>query len=186
VAHTVAAGLLLAALGPLAPNAAITVGKAADGGVEVRMESVVDAPLDDVHAVVSDFAAYPEWFPAMSRMQLKPPREIEATFRFPWPLRTMRQRFAVARERSRDRAVVRWHHLDGDFARNEGAWRLRALDQRRTLVRYDAVVQFRRWVPGWLISRAQRRGAAQLMRSLAARAQAPAIRARAATAPATP
>jgi len=68
--------------------------------------------------------------------------------------------------------VVRWRHLEGDFARNEGAWRLRALDGRRTLVRYDAVVQFRRWVPSWLIARAQRRGAQQLLRSLEERAQA--------------
>jgi ribosome-associated toxin RatA of RatAB toxin-antitoxin module len=166
------AGVLLAALGPLAPNAAITVGKAADGrGVAARLEAVVAAPLDDVQAVVGDFARYPEWFPGLTRMQLRGAGEIEATFRFPWPLRTMRERLVVARERSRDRAQVRWAQLDGDFARIEGAWHLRTVDKGRTRVVYSAAVQLRRWIPGWLIARAQRRAATQLMLSLETRAQ---------------
>jgi ribosome-associated toxin RatA of RatAB toxin-antitoxin module len=166
---TASTGLLLAVLGPFAPESVISVGKAADGrgGVEVRIEAVLSAHALDVAAVVGDLASYPQWFPAMTKLQLRPAGEVEASFRFPWPLRTMRQRFTV----EHSHGLVRWRQLDGDFLRNEGSWRMRALGDGRTWVRYDTVVQFRRWVPAWLIARAERRAAKELMRALELRAQ---------------
>jgi len=172
MAMSASTGLLLAALGPFAPDAVVTVGKAADGhGAEIRLEAIMAAPIDDVYAVVADIAKYPQWFPTLSRVQTRPGGEVDAVFRFPWPLRTMRQRFLFSHDRTRDHGAVRWHQLDGDFARNEGGWRLRATADGRTRVAYDAVVQFRRWVPGWLIARAQRRAGTQLMHAVEARAQ---------------
>jgi ribosome-associated toxin RatA of RatAB toxin-antitoxin module len=172
---TASTGLLLAVLGPFAPEVAISVGKPADGrgGVEVRIEAVLSARTLDVAAVVGDLPSYPQWFPAMTKLQLRPAGEVEASFRFPWPLRTMRQRFTV----EHTHGGVRWRQLDGDFLRNEGSWRLRPLADGRTSVRYDAVVQFRRWVPAWLMARAERRAATQLMRALESRAQQTAPRA---------
>jgi ribosome-associated toxin RatA of RatAB toxin-antitoxin module len=172
MAMSATTGLLLAALGPFAPDAVVSVGRTVDGhGAEMRMETVIAAPIDDVYAVVADVAKYPQWFPTLSRVQTHPSGEVDAVFRFPWPLKTMRQRFLISRVRGHDHGAVTWQQLDGDFARNEGAWRLRATADGRTRLAYDAVVQFRRWVPGWLIARAQRRAAAQLMHAVEARAQ---------------
>lgn len=88
----------------------------------------------------------------------------------PWPLKHVRGRIVVAEERSAQVIVIRWRQREGDFARNDGTWTLRGAGPARTRVRYENDVQLRRWVPGWLIARAERRVAPHLIESIRQRA----------------
>lgn len=166
------AGLVFAALGPFAPaDGLVSVTRPAEGrGCHIQVAAIIEAPIEDVHAVVAELGRYNEWFPSVRSSARRTDSEYELWFRLPWPLRNVRERVVVADEANAEAAVVRWRHLDGDFARNEGSWRLRSLGANRTAVRYDNVVQFRRWVPAWLLARAERRVAPQMIRAIEDRA----------------
>jgi len=157
-----AAGVVVAALG---------VGNATDGhGCHIAMTAVVEAPMEDVHAVVAELARYSEWFPMMRSSARLRDGEYEVWLRLPWPLKNVRERVAVVDEAGAGAASVRWRQLDGDFARDEGSWRLRSVGVARTEVRYESVVQFRRWVPAWMMARAERRWAPLMMGAIERRA----------------
>jgi ribosome-associated toxin RatA of RatAB toxin-antitoxin module len=159
---TFATGLVVAALG---------VGHPTDGrGCHIEMSAVIEAPLEDVHAVVAELARYSEWFPTMRSSARVGERQYEIGFRLPWPLKNVRERIEVADETRAGGATVRWRQLDGDFVRNEGSWTMRSIGPARTEVRYDNVVQFRRWVPAWMIARAERRLAPQMVGAIERRA----------------
>jgi hypothetical protein len=168
------AGLLAAVLGPLAPaNTVFFVARAPDGhGARVQITAVLDAPLEDVHAIVVNFPGYTQWFPTLQSVQPRATAgEYDAVFRLPWPLRTVRERLAIVSEPLPGALVVRWNQIEGDFARDEGRWTLRAADGGRTTVHYESFLQFRRWVPTWMVARAERRFAPQILKSIEARAQ---------------
>src|SRR5262249_54204601 len=159
---------------PLAPaSTLVSVRRAPDGhGAQVHVSAVLDAPIEDVQAVIGNFPGYPEWFPTLQSVHRRAPGQFDAVFRLPWPLKTVRERLAFATEQLAGAIVIRWHQIEGDFARDEGRWTLRAVDGGRTALRYDSLLQFRRWVPVWLIARAERRVAPQLLSTIEARAQA--------------
>jgi ribosome-associated toxin RatA of RatAB toxin-antitoxin module len=179
------AGILVAVLGPFAPaDGLVSVGRAEEGrGCHIAVSAVIEAPLEDVHAVVAEFARYSEWFPTMRSSTRTASGEYEVAFRLPWPLKNVRERLTVVDEVGPGSATIRWRQIDGDFGRNEGAWTLRSIGNNRTAVQYDNVVQFRRWVPTWLIARAERRVAPQMITEIGrranerARARMPAARA---------
>ncbi|MCU1282707.1 MAG: cyclase/dehydrase [bacterium] len=131
---------------------------------------MIEAPIEDVHAVVREFARYSEWFPTMRSSAQKSDAEYEVWFRLPWPIKNVRGRLTIAEEQRGQQIIIRWRQLDGDFARNEGSWTLQSAGANRTAVRYDNVVQFRRWVPGWLIARAEHRVAPQMIGAIEKRA----------------
>jgi len=172
---TALSGLLVAALGPMwaAPLQSVRFGRAADGrGAEVQIAAIIEAPLADVRAVVVDVAGYADWFPSLAQIDRTSEGDFEARFVLPWPLKNVRERLRIEElVSSGDRVVVTWRQLEGDLARDQGTWTLRRLDAHRTAVFYDSVVQFRRWVPLWLIARAERRAAPRLMGGLSERAQ---------------
>ena len=164
-------GLLVAALGPLAPSSVVSVGRPADGrGCHIDVRAEIDAPLEDVYAVVAEFARYGEWFPSLHSAQQMSAGEYEVQLHLPWPLKRVRERIVVAEERSAQVIVIRWRQIDGDFVRNDGTWTLHAAGPGRTVVRYENDVQFRRWVPAWLIARAERRVAPHMIESIRQRA----------------
>ncbi|HEY1585305.1 MAG TPA: SRPBCC family protein [Polyangia bacterium] len=172
MAPTLGAGILLAALGPFAPaDGVVSVGGAAEGrGCHIAVSAVIEAPLEDVHAVVVEVARYREWFPTMRSSTRTSRDEYEVSFRMPWPLESVRERLAVVEDTDAAGATIRWRQLDGDFGRNDGTWTLRSAGSNRTWVRYESVVQFRRWVPNWLVARAERRAAPQILAAIQNRA----------------
>src|SRR5437763_7928214 len=114
MAVTLATGLVVAALG---------VGHPADGrGCHIEVSAVIEAPIEDVHAVVAELARYSEWFPTMRSSARVAERQYEVAFRLPWPLKNVRERIEVTDETRAGEARVRWRQLDGDFVRNEGSW----------------------------------------------------------------
>jgi len=165
MAPTSGAAVIVAALG------FVSVSRADEGReCHFAVSAVIDAPLDDVHAVVAEFARYSEWFPTMRSSTRTSNGEYEVSFRLPWPLKNVRGRMTVVDEMDAAGATIRWRQLDGDFGRNEGTWRLRSVGSNRTSVQYDNVVQFRRWVPKWLVARAERRVAPQMIAAIERRA----------------
>jgi ribosome-associated toxin RatA of RatAB toxin-antitoxin module len=172
MAPTFGAGILVAALGPFAPaDGLVTVARADEGrGCHIAVSAVIEAPLEDVHAVVAEFARYSEWFPTMRSSSRTSNGDYEVSFRLPWPIKNVRERLTVVDDLAAGGATIRWRQLDGDFRRNEGTWTLRRLGDGRTSVQYDNVVQFRRWVPGWLLARAERRVAPQIISAIQNRA----------------
>lgn len=161
---SLATGLLVAAIGG-AP--------ASDGhGCHISTTAIIEAPLEDVHAVVAELARYREWFPAVRSSARVAEGEYEVALGLPWPIRNVRERLRVDEESGGDVSRVRWRQLEGDFVRNEGSWSLRRLGPARTELRYDNDVQLRRWVPAWLVRRAQRRLAPQMIGSIERRASA--------------
>jgi ribosome-associated toxin RatA of RatAB toxin-antitoxin module len=172
MAPTLGAALLVAALGPFAPaRGVVAVGRAADGrGCHIEVSAIIEAPLEDVRAVVAEFARYSDWFPTMRSSARESQAVYEVSFRLPWPIRNVRERLAVVEEQRGPTTIIHWRQLDGDFARNEGSWTLQSAGASRTAVRYDNVVQFRRWVPAWLIARAEHRVAPQMIEAIEKRA----------------
>src|SRR6476646_9026645 len=93
------AGVLVFALVPFAPASVVHVGRPADGrGCHLEVSAEIDAPVDDVRAVVADFAGYGEWFPSVHSVAAKAPGEYELQFRLPWPLKHVREHLAVVEE----------------------------------------------------------------------------------------
>jgi ribosome-associated toxin RatA of RatAB toxin-antitoxin module len=172
VVPSVGTAVLVAALGPLgAASGLVGVARADEGrACHLAVSAVIDAPLDDVHAVVAEFARYSEWFPAMRSSTRMSNGEYEVAFRLPWPLKNVRGRINVVDVIDATGATIRWRQVDGDFGQNEGTWTLRSVGSNRTSVQYDNVVQFRRWVPKWLVARAQRRLAPQMIAAIQSRA----------------
>ncbi|HEY2745125.1 MAG TPA: SRPBCC family protein [Polyangia bacterium] len=172
MAPTLGAGILVAALGPFAPaDSLVSVGRADGGrGCHIAVRAVIEAPLADVHAVLAEFARYSEWFPTMRSSTRTSNGDYEVSFRLPWPLKNVRGRLAVVDDLDATGATIRWRQLDGDFGRNEGSWTLRRVGNNRTSVQYDNVVQFRRWVPNWLVARVERRVAPQVIAAIQNRA----------------
>src|SRR3954467_15787739 len=117
MAPTLGAGILVAALGPFAPaDGLVSVGRADEGrGCHIAVSAMIEAPLEDVHAVVADFARYSEWFPTMRSSHPVSGGEYEGSSRLPWPLKNVRERLAVIDDLGAGRATVRWRQLDGDF-----------------------------------------------------------------------
>ena len=171
MAPSLGTAVLVAALGPLAAASGVSVARA-DGGraCHFTVNAVIDAPLEDVHAVVAEFARYSEWFPTMRSSTRTSNSEYEVWFRLPWPIKNVRGRITVVDDINATGATIRWRQLDGDFGRNEGTWTLRSVGSNRTAIQYDNVVQFRRWVPHWLVTRAERRVAPQMIAAIQARA----------------
>ena len=168
MAPTLGARILVAAF---AANSLVGVARADESrACHIAVNAVIDAPLEDVHAVVAEFARYSEWFPTMRSSTRTSNSEYEMAFRLPWPLKNVRGRISVTDDLDATGAIIRWRQLDGDFGRNEGTWTLRSLGSNRTAIQYDNVVQFRRWVPHWLVARAQRRVAPQMIAAIQSRA----------------
>lgn len=157
---------------PLAPFGAVAVERASDGGgVSIQITGTVDAPIRDVEAVLLDVRGYVDWFPNVQTVHPQDGGAFEATFRMPWPLRNIRETLRLERWSAGKRVAIHWSQVRGDFARDEGAWLLRGRGPSRTEVRYVALLQFRRWIPHWLIRRAERRGAPRLLGALEERAR---------------
>jgi ribosome-associated toxin RatA of RatAB toxin-antitoxin module len=165
----------MSALLALALVSGITVGRAPDGrGARVEVSAIVDAPLAAVEAVLLDLEHYPSWFPGMNAARLASPRVLDALFQLPWPLKTIRERIVFERRRVGGvggQIEVSWRQDTGDFARDEGRWVLTALSNKRTAIRYEALLGFRRWVPNWLLRKAERRTAPKMMNALEQRAR---------------
>jgi ribosome-associated toxin RatA of RatAB toxin-antitoxin module len=161
---------LVAVLG--APANLVAVSRATDGhGTEIHIEGTVEAPAWAVETVLRDIGRYPEWFPSMRAAQPISSGVYDAVFSLPWPLHTVYERIQFRRVVVPRAVIIQWRQVSGDFVRDEGRWTLTALDANRTAVRYDAVVQFRHWVPTWLIRHAERRAAPRILVSIQERAQ---------------
>src|SRR4051812_19846859 len=124
MASTLGTAIVVAALGPLAAaNGLVGVARAGDGrACHFAVSAVIDAPLEDVHAVVAEFARYSEWFPTMRSSTRMSNGEYEVSFRLPWPVKNVRGRISVVDDLDAAGATIRWRQVDGDFGRNEGTW----------------------------------------------------------------
>lgn len=150
----------------------VAVVSSAEGhATRLQMEGTIEAPLSAVESVVTDVKRYPDWFPGMRTAAPASAQVYDTVFHLPWPLKTLRNRIAIVQTTAGNAVVVRWRQVDGDFVRNEGQWTLVPIDATHTAIRYEMVVQFQKWVPGWMVRRAERRSAPRMLDAVEHRAQ---------------
>lgn len=106
----------------------------------------IDAPLDTVFALITDFAAYPRFLPAMEEATVlrSRPGEWEVAF----SVRVVRTLRYTLRLVSRAPTELSWTLVEGAFRSNEGAWTLEALGPARTRATYRIDMSVGLYVPG--------------------------------------
>ena len=153
---------------PAAPSASVV--RPMVGAVTSRCAPTSRRRIEDVYAVVAEFGRYGGGSRRCTLRSEGRPPSTRCSFACRGRSSTCAGASWSARSAALRRSSSTWRQLDGDFARNEGTWTLRSAGPNRTVVRYDNVVQFRRWVPGWLIARAERRVAPQMIAAIQQRA----------------
>ena len=140
----------------------VEIDHAPDGrGFAVQFVATVTAPAASVLQALDDVAAMPTWLPRMKSAALGAtapdgsPR-FDSVLGLPWPVGEVHEVMTVRRQVDGTTVQLRWDHVEGDMRRNEVVWTVTPLDAEHTLVRYDANLWFKSWLPVFLIRIAQR------------------------------
>lgn len=118
--------------------------------VEVSRSMLVRARPQDVFAVVTDFAAYPQYFPEIKAVTVQHAsvREAQVTFNAQI-IRKIRYTLQFELEPPQ---CLRWHLVSGEqITRNTGAWEI-ARQGRRTQVTYRIDLGLGPLVPQMMIN----------------------------------
>jgi ribosome-associated toxin RatA of RatAB toxin-antitoxin module len=120
----------------------------------VESEIWIDAPIERVYAVVTDYAAYPEFVPGVRACT---PGEVVGGVRrvaYDVDLGVRRAQYVLGHREERP-VGVSWSLVSGDaFARSDGAWRLTgAKGGTRALYRLDVELKRLPLVPRAVVDR---------------------------------
>jgi len=119
-----------------------------------RREVVVDVPPAALMAVLTDFAAYPLFLPAMEEASVlaRSDEGGRSTWTVRFAVRIVRRlAYTLRLERDGDHRL-RWSLLEGVFRSNDGGWTLEPLDGgTRTRATYEVELDVGMFVPGSVI-----------------------------------
>ena len=116
-----------------------------------RAQVEVDVPPAQLMRVVTDFASYPAFLPAMEEASVL--AHVDEGTRASWTVRfavrvVRRLGYTLRLEREGD-LRLRWSLLEGAFKSNEGGWVLEPLDGgARTRATYEVDLDVGMFVPG--------------------------------------
>lgn len=138
--------------------------------VEVRRAILVRARPQDVFAVVTDFAAYPQYFPEITSVTIEQAnaREAEVTFDVQL-IKTLRYTLQFELEPP---TGLQWHLVSSDLmTRNTGAWEMQRKG-RQTEVTYRVDLGLGSLVPQMVINLLVGSTLTQMMERVKAAAEA--------------
>ncbi|MGN0101963.1 SRPBCC family protein [Dietzia sp. CH92] len=147
-----------------------------DGAPEVwptRDSTVVDAPVDDVMAVIADFAAYPRWSASIHAAEVLSTGADGRPDRVRFELRAgaIADEYVLAYSWSADHRAVEWRLESSNLQRDQrGSYRLEPVEDG-TRVDYELEIELTVPVIGSLRSRAQRRILGDALSELKRRAE---------------
>jgi uncharacterized membrane protein len=106
---------------------------------QVRMATVVDFPMEEVWAVVTDYEHFSEIFPYVKSLQSTRDPDgrhhvtgVVSTLLGSWPFE-----IRATHEEYRDDCQVYWNQPSGDLTVNHGSWLLARMGVDRTLLVYS-------------------------------------------------
>lgn len=147
-----------------------------DGAPEVwptRNSTVVDAPVEDVMAVISDFAAYPRWSASIRAAEVlsEGPDGRPDRVRFELEAGAIADEYVLVYSWSADDRSVEWRLESSTLQRAQrGSYRLEPVEGG-TRVDYELEIELTVPVIGSLRSRAQRRILGDALSELKRRAE---------------
>lgn len=113
---------------------------------KVEREIVIDAPMDTVFDVITDYERYPEFLPETQDVQLVSRDNSGAVVRFELDL-VMRVAYTLRLVEQRPERVSWTLEEAKVMAENNGGWRLEAAGEGRTKATYGLEVKLRGLIP---------------------------------------
>lgn len=108
---------------------------------------VVNAPIDRVFDVITDFANYPKFLPEMERVDVHKSGERAAEVFFLSNL-IKKVNYTLSFNLKRPTHIA-WKMIDGDavIRKNAGTWKLKKIEPNRTNLIFTVDMQLNLWVP---------------------------------------
>jgi len=123
----------------------------APSGRAIEVRQVLDASIDDVFRVVTDYERYADMIPDIFSAEVLRKDESGVDVRFKYHLVMAGDLSITRRFVHRDRARVDFSTLDGDLGELAGSWTFAAAEAGKTRVAYQATLKPRFEAPGFLI-----------------------------------
>ncbi len=151
---------------PAPPEATPHIAVERDGGkVRGIVGDVVPYPVDHVlNDIIMCYSEFPEWFPYQTGARyvtevVDDSAIIYGEITLPWPIgrRDFEAKITGGIEENAGGKIYRidFEHVEesGNIAMMQGNWRLQAYGDDKTIVTYDATIDFDTWVPAFLLAR---------------------------------
>jgi len=131
-----------------------------------RSMAVIDAPADQVYAILADFASYDQFVPriAKSRLIKGNTYEIEATF--PWPVKKTRATLSVRKGKRGTTRIVQWKMIAGTLKRYEGTAWIQPWGRNQTLLTYQMLAVPKGIAPAPMMATGLRKATAQVVQAI--------------------
>ena len=110
-----------------------------------RHDAEINAPYEDVMAVILDFGSYPGFLPEIEQCEVVRSGDAEWDVKFTVKV-VKRLRYTLRVQRTSP-TQVRWSMLEGVFKSNDGGWDLKDLGGDRTHASYFIDLQVGMFVP---------------------------------------
>lgn len=111
----------------------------------------IDAPIEKVFDVVSDFESYPSFQPEFESAKVIKRTAKAATVAFTMNL-IQRMNYTLKFNLKGPTSIV-WEFVEGDslFKDNSGEWRLKSLGPKSTRAAYRICVELSLWIPASIV-----------------------------------
>lgn len=146
---------------------AVSLKESADSNVKEGCAlGVIEAPMEQVFAVLDDPARYGEFMPHVQLSEVEPAEDGDVlnhqVLDLPFPIRNRYYTIRLEthrREEHPDRLEIAWTYVpgSGNVKENEGAWTLVRLSANRTLAVYRVYTDPGGLIPKWALNRVTRR-----------------------------
>ena len=113
---------------------------------EVRKSITINAPIDEVFEVITDFESYPEFLPEMKEVTIEEKKKTSmvTTFR----LQLMKEIEYTLNFKLKKPTNVAWELEEGEMmSYNSGSWKLKKVSPKKTQATYSIEVKFGLLVP---------------------------------------
>lgn len=135
----------------------------------------VDAPLETVWRVITDYDRYPKMFPSILKSETRKKDGLlehhYSLLDYPWPFPDRWTLNAI--EHHRDRREISWKRIEGTVKELEGSWQLYPEGERTLVVysaRFDPGIPL---IPSWVIEWGSTRIAPQTIQNVRQYAKPP-------------
>lgn len=153
------------------PSAVVSRPLPSDHGARAEAEATIEAPAEQLAALISEPNNFVPLFPAERIEVLKsaPSRQlVSVEMRKPWPVGTVRWVEEVVTYRENDgRAFVveRTAQAGGFFKQMRAVWRIAPHpdSELRSVVTYQVLTEPARWAPEWMLKRGNLSGVVDTM-----------------------
>jgi len=128
---------------------------------------VINAPVTQVQAVLTDYAHTTRMFPNVKKCQVVEDAGARKMIAFTASAPANLWTFDYVLEVKESPGYIEWHRVSGAFKKNEGFWKLEPIDEGRcTLVTYAKYVDGGLFMPQPLVTRELRASMPEIMTNL--------------------